>query len=425
MFNLYNYSVKDLEQWSERIEEVATNLGIKFYPQEFEIIDYRTMLEMSTYAGMLSFYPHWSSGKRYEVKSTFYQLGLEYLPYELVIASNPCLAYLMNTNDLAMQILTMAHVYGHNNFSRINKYFREFVKPNFVLDFFKSSAERIRSYENNPSIGYQGVRRCIDAAHSLRWQCVHFDLLSFLRDNSPRNLKDWEKDIINITITTFNYIFRPHMLTIGMNEGWATYCHYRIINNLRLPLELRGVCARHHSKVVRIPDNPLSYNHYLINFAIWNEIEEKFSGSSKKIPREMFNIVKLYDDVSFLKEFLTEKVVYEVGLFSYSERMGNLIVEGKNFFNIKNRLIETVRNSGPDGIPFIAVVGVDDKNNKQLHLRHNFNFRHLEPVNTYRTLEYIYYFWGHPILLETKTYRRHLPYFYEYDGIRHRQYRKK
>ena len=38
------------------------------------------------------------------------------LPYEMVINSNPCLAYLMRENTLLMQILTMAHVYGHNDF---------------------------------------------------------------------------------------------------------------------------------------------------------------------------------------------------------------------------------------------------------------------------------------------------------------------
>ena len=35
----------------------------------------------------------------------------------MVINANPCIAYLMKENSLLLQILTMAHVYGHNDFS--------------------------------------------------------------------------------------------------------------------------------------------------------------------------------------------------------------------------------------------------------------------------------------------------------------------
>lgn len=424
MLNLNIYGIKDLEYWANRVEETARGLGINFYPQEFEIIDYKTMLERKTYAGMLSFYPHWSSGKRYEISSTFYRLGLEYLPYELVIATNPCLACLMDSNDLAMQILTQSHVYGHNNFFKINKYFKQFVKPDLTLDFFRSSAEKIRSYENDPSIGPQAVRRCIDAAHGLRWQCVHFDLLSFLRDNSPRHIAEWERFIINTTLRAFDSLMRPHMLTMGKNEGWATYCHYKIMNALRLPQELRGAFARHHSKVVRLPDKPTAYNHYLVNFAIWNDIEKKYS-SSKPIPRELLKIVKEGDDANFIEEHLSEEVAEEVGLFLYGEKEGNIVAKDEDFGELKTKLVERVRNSGPGGIPVISVKDADVEGGRQLLLKHEFDGRHLEPEHTAKTLEYVHYFWGHPVILETVTYRRRLPYLYEYDGSVHRKHRRK
>ena len=45
-----------------------------------------------------------------------YRYNLVGLPYEMVINSNPCLAYLMKENTLALQVLTIAHVFGHNDF---------------------------------------------------------------------------------------------------------------------------------------------------------------------------------------------------------------------------------------------------------------------------------------------------------------------
>ena len=57
-----------------------------------------------------------ASARRYEKTKTMYDHGVSGLPYEMVINSDPCLAYLMRDNSLCLQILTIAHVYGHNDF---------------------------------------------------------------------------------------------------------------------------------------------------------------------------------------------------------------------------------------------------------------------------------------------------------------------
>ena len=76
------------------------------------------------YSGMPSHYPHWSYGKAYEKLKTLYDHGVSGLPYEMVINSNPALAYLMRDNSLCLQILTIAHVYGHNDFFKNNFTFK-------------------------------------------------------------------------------------------------------------------------------------------------------------------------------------------------------------------------------------------------------------------------------------------------------------
>ena len=163
------YTLKDLEEWNEKIEKKATEFGLDYYPQEFEIVGFNEMLAYEAYVGMPSKYPHWSYGKAYEKSKTLYSLNLTGLPYEMVINSNPSLAYLMNENTLLLQILTMAHVYGHNDFFKNNRLFREGTKAYYTLEMFKLDADIIRSYINDPNIGYSRVEKILDAAHALRY----------------------------------------------------------------------------------------------------------------------------------------------------------------------------------------------------------------------------------------------------------------
>ena len=48
----------------------------------------------------------------------------------MVINSDPAIAYLMRDNTLLLQILTIAHVYGHNDFFKNNFTFIARPAPN-------------------------------------------------------------------------------------------------------------------------------------------------------------------------------------------------------------------------------------------------------------------------------------------------------
>jgi stage V sporulation protein R len=115
-----DYTIEDLEAWNSRILEIVHQFGLDPYPQEFEICDHEDMLTYMVYSGMPSHYPHWSYGKSFEKLKTLYEYGVSGLPYEMVINSNPSIAYLMRDNSLALQVLTIAHVYGHNDFFKNN-----------------------------------------------------------------------------------------------------------------------------------------------------------------------------------------------------------------------------------------------------------------------------------------------------------------
>src|SRR5437899_8785969 len=164
------YTIEDLQEWNSRIIDLVQDFGLDPYPQEFEICDHEQMLSYMVYSGMPSHYSHWSYGKAYEKLKTLYDYGLSGLPYEMVINSNPALAYLMRDNSLCLQILTIAHVYGHNDFSKNNFTFKT-TRPEFTIGGFKARADRVRHYVDTPSIGLEKVEPLLDAAHSLALQC--------------------------------------------------------------------------------------------------------------------------------------------------------------------------------------------------------------------------------------------------------------
>ena len=66
---------------------------------------------MDAYAsvGMPVSYNHWSFGKHFLSTEKSYRRGQMGLAYEIVINSNPCIAYLMEENSLTMQALVIAH----------------------------------------------------------------------------------------------------------------------------------------------------------------------------------------------------------------------------------------------------------------------------------------------------------------------------
>ena len=58
------------------------------------------------------------------------------LAYEIVINSDPCIAYLMEENSMTMQALVIAHAgYGHNSFFKNNYLFKTWTSADAIIDY--------------------------------------------------------------------------------------------------------------------------------------------------------------------------------------------------------------------------------------------------------------------------------------------------
>ena len=129
-----------IERYHEAIAAAAAEFGLDTYPNQIEIISSEQMLDAYASAGLPIGYPHWSYGKEFIRNERAYRKGYQGLAYEIVINSNPCIAYLMEENTMMMQALVIAHAcFGHNSFFKGNYLFRQWTSADGILDVWKQN----------------------------------------------------------------------------------------------------------------------------------------------------------------------------------------------------------------------------------------------------------------------------------------------
>ena len=90
---------EQLKQYARRIEELARELGLDFYPVDFELVPNNFMMEIAVY-GLPVRMPHWSFGVRYIHQLIRQGMGHSRI-FEVMFPGDPCHAYLVNDNTLA------------------------------------------------------------------------------------------------------------------------------------------------------------------------------------------------------------------------------------------------------------------------------------------------------------------------------------
>jgi stage V sporulation protein R len=462
------FNLDELQEWDDKIQVLVRKYQLNCYPQEFEVCDHNEMLGYMAYSGMPSRYSHWSFGKSYERQKTLYDYGVSGLPYEMVINSNPCLAYLMRDNSLLLQILTMAHVYGHNDFFANNFTFTSGTNAKYTLEMFKNHGNRINSYIEDPSIGLEAVEDALDHAHSICFQCsrnlaitklsqgeqrlrkweraqerkdpyweIHpkkeyvapelnrtpvepdEDILSFIANYNPY-LPEWKRDILRIVEAETKY-FIPQMETKIMNEGWASYWHYKIVNELDLPQGLHLEFMVRHNQVLR--PTPGGLNPYHLGFIIWHDIERRWNAGETgrehtedpKYDREtqtdenlspgrkkIFEVRESDRDSSFLRRFLTEDIMRELELFQHEKRGKDRVITKVSDPDSWQEVKETmIKNVGTGTIPVIKIEDADYGNKRVLYLKHYHEGRDLLLEYAEHTLKHVAALWEKEVCLET------------------------
>jgi stage V sporulation protein R len=322
-----------IQRYDEEIAKCAAEFGLDTYPNQVEVISAEQMMDAYSSVGMPVGYNHWSFGKQFLNTSKGYQRGQMGLAYEIVINSDPCIAYLMEENTLPMQALVIAHAcYGHNSFFKGNYLFRTWTDASAIIDYLVFARHYIADCEERH--GVDAVEEVLDSCHALMnygvdrykrpspisageeklrqtereeyqqrrindlWRTIPLstddsdseskkkrfpeeaqeNILYFIEKNAPL-LETWQREIIRIVRKLGQY-FYPQRQTQVMNEGWATFWHYTLIHALYdkglvtdgFMLEL---LASHTAVVYQPPFNSRYYsgiNPYTLGFAIFTDL---------------------------------------------------------------------------------------------------------------------------------------------------------
>ncbi len=467
-----------IERYHAAIAETAAEFRLDTYPNQIEIINSEQMLDAYAASGLPIGYPHWSFGKSFIRNEQAYRKGYQGLAYEIVINSSPCIAYLMEENSLTMQALVIAHAsYGHNSFFKGNYLFRQFTQADAMLDYLVFARNYVMECEER--YGTAEVEETLDSCHALMeygvdrykrpapisarereqrrtereeaqrklyndlWRTVpagtpsaaesqaaafppepQENILYFVEKHSPR-LAPWQRELARIVRKRAQY-FYPQTQTKVMNEGWATFWHYTLLNRLydkrmvddAFMLEF----LHHHTNVVsqRGFDEKGYHglNPYALGFSMMQDLRRICEAPTDE-DRHWFpdlaggDWLKVLDfamrnfkDESFIAQYLSPRLIRDLRLFVVADRAGEPELEVVNIHDEHGyrrvRRVLADHYERENRLPDIQVVRYERDGDRSLTLRHLVHRgRPLHEEETAEVLRHLGRLWGFNVRLES------------------------
>ncbi|HEX3641726.1 MAG TPA: SpoVR family protein [Ktedonobacteraceae bacterium] len=250
------------------------------------------------------------------------------------------------------------------------------------------------------------------------------DLLLFLSHHAP-HLQPWQRDIIEIVRAEMLY-FVPQMQTKTMNEGWASTWHSRIMREMGDS----GIIsdsdfvefAQLHSSV--LTPSRTSLNPYYIGYKIFEDIERRWDNPTideqEQLGRQpgmgrqkLFEVREMENDVSFLRNYLTEDLIKDLDLYLYKKEGDEWVIVEKNWQKVRDTIVTNMTNFGQ---PYLVVDNGDYRGNRELYIKHLYESQELDLGYAEKTLQHVYVLWGRPVHLETVYENKRI--LLTYDGER-------
>ena len=437
-----------LASYGRKLEVLAQDLGLEYYPVHFEEVPDSFMMEIAIY-GLPVRMPHWSFGVRYVYQLVQHRMGHSRL-FEVVFPGNPGRAYLAKNNSLQENTLVMAHVLGHADFSKNNALFRRSQEEGGYRIVEQAAAHARQIGSAIEEHGQERVEKILDAALALEAHIDIFkglprdkypeyleesppgeinpfrerfhslpgdegrasematrvrapvppnperDLLWFIANYAPE-LEDWERDIF-LAVREESCYFYPVFACQIMNEGWASYWHARLLREADwLPQSEYLDAVKTHSDVVRPhaagSEVSLQVNPYHLGFSLWEKIvEDKGMDAACEIRAQD-------DDFSFIRNHLTEDLAEELDLFKYDvSKDGTVTVAERDIDALRDAVLAPKYNFGA---PAVLAVEVSSDGGLQLHHEHKTDGRGLDLDRSSKVLEYVHRVWRRPVTLST------------------------
>jgi len=293
IFNNRSWTLDDIQRAFDECYKVGVTdpdgLKLDVYDNQLEVISSDQMLDAYSTVALPIMYNHWSFGKKHLREAKSYQDGKSGLAYEIVINSDPCIAYLMQDNSIITQLLVIMHAsFGHNFVFKNNYMFKDWTDAKGIIPYLVYAKEYVARME--VKYGLERVEKLLDNCHALQYHSVdrykrpealtaneseqakkdreelyrkaydpnwrslpqasyerlmaegeraeeerfpaekEENILHFIEKYSPI-LEPWEREIVRIVRKISQY-FYPQMQTQVVNEGAASFVHYWGVNKM-------------------------------------------------------------------------------------------------------------------------------------------------------------------------------------------------
>ncbi|MCS3804682.1 stage V sporulation protein R [Chromobacterium alkanivorans] len=468
-----------VDEYDRQIRTIAVDeFKLDVYPNQLEVITAEQMMDAYASVGMPVNYHHWSYGKHFVATEKSYKRGQMGLAYEIVINSNPCIAYLMEENSMTMQALVIAHAaYGHNSFFKGNYLFRAWTDASAIIDYLVFAKSYITKCEER--YGIDAVEDLLDSCHALMnygvdrykrpqklslakeqarqeereqylqtqvndlWRTIpkrdkdgsdkspprfppepQENLLYFIEKSAPL-LEPWQREVVRIVRKVAQY-FYPQRQTQVMNEGWATFWHYTILNRLydkgMVTDGFMMEFLQSHTNVVYQPPVTARWyngiNPYALGFSMYQDIKRICEAPTDEdrawFPdlagtpwRESLEFaMKNFKDESFISQYLSPKLIRDFRLFSirdddHDDKLEvSAIHDDMGYRDIRGKLAEQYNLGSRE--PNIQVWSVNVRGDRSLVLRHTMhNRRPLDDNSANEVLKHVCRLWGFDVRLES------------------------
>src|SRR5256714_985953 len=165
--------------------------------------------------------------------------------------------------------------------------------------------------------------------------------------------------------------------------------------------------AQLHSSV--LSPSRTSLNPYYLGFKMLEDIErrwdsptteeqEKFGRKPGMGRQKMFEVRELDNDVSFLRNYMTEDLVIDLDLYLYKKEGDEWVIVEKNWEKVRDGIVASLTNFG---YPYLVIENGDYRGNRELYIKHLFEGQELDLVYAEKTLQHVYTLWSRPVHLET------------------------
>jgi stage V sporulation protein R len=377
-----------------------------------------------------------------------------------------------------MQALVIAHAaYGHNSFFKGNYLFGMWTDASSIIDYLVYARNFVSACESR--YGMTEVENLLDSCHALMnhgvdryrrpaklslaaeqarredreahaqrqindlWRTLprrsdtletavdakrfpaepQENLLYFIEKNAPL-LEPWQREIVRIVRKIAQY-FYPQRQTQVMNEGWATFWHHRLLNQMYddgyLADGMMIEWLQSHTNVIAQP--PVGHrayrgiNPYALGFAMYSDIKRICEHPSAE-DRQWFpdmagkdwlptldHAMRNFKDESFIGQYLSPRLMREFRLFAVldDEDQEELEISAIHDESGYRQLREALSHQYDLGSrePNIQVWNVNLRGDRSLTLRHAQHRNRPLHESAQEVLKHVARLWGFNVQLES------------------------